>query len=231
MRRPLLAAATLLASAALGGCFSDDTGNQTDAGFSLPDTAVQDIFVPQETGADTTVADSAQDAPPETSADAPAEAVVDVGVDAPPDVTVDSAVADTATDSPVADVVAEARGCTKATDCPPLFACDTSTGQCVDTCGGAAETACNGGCCATGRCAAGTANGACGNNGAACVGCANGTPPAAPRAPARRRAVWPATARAAGAPAASTTRAWRRGPRRAGRPASRARAIRWVRRA
>jgi hypothetical protein len=185
MTRAFLAVVTLLASNALGGCFSDDNGQAPDASFPFPDT-----YVPEpETGADTSVPETGPDASPDVGVDSPREATPDVTTEAEPqpEASVDAGVEsgldatmDTGPDVSVVDVAAEPPGCTKATDCPPSFACNTSTGQCVTTCGAPTETACNGGCCYTGQCAAGTENGACGNNGQTCVGCANATPTCSP---------------------------------------------------
>jgi hypothetical protein len=172
MRRWAILVGTLVAGVVVGGCFSDDNGGPRDA--ALPDTYfAYDSSVPDTGSAlDSTMPDAGIDVAPEASMDSPEEPVVEAGADvemeAAPEAGQDATVD--------ATVGPDASGCAKATDCPPNFACDTSTGQCVTACGGTTETACNGGCCATGRCATGIANGVCGNNGAACGACANGTP-------------------------------------------------------
>lgn len=183
MSRPFPAFAAWSAIAALPACFNENNGGSPpDASFSFPDVFLPDTpTLPEATPPrDATLESSVMDAPPEVAADSPEEPRPEPSPEASPEPTpeasIEASVEAGPADATLPEAAVDAAFCARPTDCPPDFACDTSTGQCVSACGGATETACNGGCCASGRCAAGTANGACGNDGAMCSACANGTP-------------------------------------------------------
>jgi hypothetical protein len=60
-------------------------------------------------------------------------------------------------------------GCNSASDCPGGTACDTTTNKCTNQC--SATQPCNGGCCSSGQCVAGTTLGVCGDSGGLCADC------------------------------------------------------------